>query len=155
MRTTEEIVDRMRAQQADDFFGWTAEVLVPYLPANEAREFCKADADLSDWEPLPRDDESVRSEMAAYMSFAWNKVLNHRGVSASRSVEKMSVWLWLLGDDETLAFAEDESNFQNYGAPILKRICERHGFPMIEDEGVRRMAEGKPCCVGCKAGCGT
>jgi hypothetical protein len=82
------------------------------------------------------------------MAFAWGKARDHRGISASRSVEKMRTWVWLLDDPEITA------NYQNYGAPILRAICERYGFPIPDGDDMRRMSEGEPCRDGCDEGCG-
>ncbi len=125
-----------------------------YLPIEQFKEFVKKDANLSDWEPIPLTHEAVLAEMKEYMEFAWGKVDAHRGISASRSVEKMQAWLWLLGDEETLTFARDDDNYTNYGAPVLMKICQVYDFPIPDDEGIRNMAQGKPCYPGCDEGCG-
>jgi len=67
------------------------------------------------------------------VAFGWGKVRNHRGLSADRTILKMKAWLWLLGDDELEAFAADYANYPQYGAPILKAICEKYDFPIPED----------------------
>lgn len=102
----------------------------------------------------PLSDDRVRDEMRQYMAeVGWDKVLGHRGISAGRTVEKMTAWLWLLGDDEMVRFAEDDSNYPQYGAPILKAICEKYGFPIPDDPAARRMAVGRRCVPDCDEGC--
>jgi hypothetical protein len=154
MRTLDDIVEYYRKHGKDDLLGFSAEVLLPYLPAEKLRKFAKDDADLSEWEPKPLDRETVLAEMKEYMAFAWDKVYAHRGISASRSVEKMAAWVWLLADEDTYAFAKESEHYTNYGAPILMKICQVYGFPIPDDEGVRRMTRGKPCHDGCEEGCG-
>src|SRR5690348_11230377 len=99
MRTIEDIITHYRNKQESDFFGFAGEVLLPYLSAEQVKPFLKPDADLSDWKQEPLKFEAVVTAMREYMEFAWDKVQDHRGISASRSVEKMQAWLWLLGDE--------------------------------------------------------
>jgi hypothetical protein len=153
MRTPQEIADYYRQEQVNDFLNFTAEVLLPYLSAEQVKPFLKESADLTDWKPEPLSREGVLAAMRGYMEFAWGKVENHRGISASRSVEKMSAWLWILGDEEMVASARDNANYAYYGAPILKKICDVYGFPVPDNDGVRNMSQGKPCCEGCTEGC--
>lgn len=152
MRTEQEIIEYCK-EVADEIFGFKLDVLLPYLSAENVKPFLRDDADLSLWTTKPLVRDSILSEMREYMEFAWDKVDNHRGLSAGRSVDKMQAWLWLLGDNETLAFAEDENNYPNYGAPILKCICEVYSFSIPNSEDVLRMAQGKPCRDGCRNGC--
>jgi hypothetical protein len=154
MRTQQEIITHYQQESKSDFFGFMADVLLPYLSAKQVKPFLKDDADLSEWKQSPLTDEAITAEMEKYMGFAWTKVQAHRGISASRSVEKMQAWLWLLGDEETLAYAKDNANYPQYGAPILMKICEKYGFPSPNDPGIRNMAMGKLCYFGCEEGCG-
>lgn len=153
MKTIEDIANYYREHGIDDILGFIGEVLLPYLPADVFREFAKPDADLSDWKAKPLTVKSVIAEMEEYMEFAWTKVEDHRGISASRSVEKMTAWLWLLEDKEMYAYAKDENHYTNYGAPVLMKICEVYGFAHPDSEGVKRMARGEKCSAGCD-GCG-
>jgi len=152
MRTHDQIVKQ--CQQEDDMLGFTAEALLPFLPVEKVKPFLKEDADLSDWKEQPLTAEAVIAEMREYMEFAWGKVQDHRGISASRSVTKMQAWLWLLEDNETLAFAQKDSNYAQYGAPVLKKVCQKYGFPIPEGEDVENMSQGNPCEPGCTYGCG-
>lgn len=85
--------------------------------------------------PLAADDfPAIKAAMGKYMEFAWDKVADQRGISASRSIEKMQEWAWLLGDDEVVAWCNDLALYPQYGAPILGRICEKYGFPIPESD---------------------
>lgn len=153
MRTQEEVVERMNADET--LFKFGRSLLFAYLDLEHVRPFAKPDADLADWVPRTLTDEAIRGEMCGYMAFAWEKALGHRGISANRSVEKFAAWLWLLGDDDTLAFAEDDDNYAQYGVPVLKAISVKYGFPFPDNPAVVRMARGLPCMAGCEEGCGT
>jgi hypothetical protein len=161
MKTQHEIVAQIRSGKAldeddEDVFGFTTEVFIDFLDYEHAREFLKPDVTAEDWNKntLALTEQNVRAEMAKYMAFAWGKVVDHRGISAGRSVLKMCAWLWILGDEETLS-AVRAASYENYGAPKLLIICERLGFEVPDDdEDARRMARGLKCTRGDGCGCG-
>ena len=153
MRTSAEIAEHYRRTRDDDFLGFAAGVLLAYLTAEEFREFAKPDADLSDWIARPLEREAVIAEMRDYMEFAWGKVRDHRGISAKRSRDKMGAWLFVLGDDELREVVE-RGAYAQYGAPALKAVCDKYGFPVPEGEDIARMMRGLPCRPGCEEGCG-
>jgi hypothetical protein len=150
VRTAKEIVEHiLNEKQVIDF---RPEVVVEYLTFEEAKPLLKPDARPEDWPPhKPLTREQVLSDMCAYMDeYGWPKALNHRGLSANRTVQKMQVWAFMLGDDIDV----DKMHYENYGAPILKFFCEKYGFPIPDCEEARRMAEGLPCTPSCEEGCG-
>ena len=146
------------------------ESLVEFLPFENAKrlDVVKEGIGPKRWDrvrkPLTR--EAVLEAIRDYMPFAVGKALDHRGISANRSVSRMQAWLWLLGDDEKVAWL----HYANYGAPILKAICELYGWKLEELmteiaggspawarrqlERFERMAAGKPCRPDCNEGCG-
>jgi len=153
MRTNQEILDHYRKIEDEDFFGYAAAILLCRLPFEAAREFLIADAKSENWKTEQADEQTILSEMKSYMKFAWRKVIDHRGVSALRSVEKMKAWLWLMGDDELLYSVNTDENYTQYGAPILMRICEKYGFEIPQNNAIKRMSQGLPCYEDCDMGC--
>jgi hypothetical protein len=153
VRTTDEIVVEYRKREGDDWFGFESSVFLAYLSADQFREFAKPDADLSDWEAAPLSREAVIGQMRDYMDFAWEKATGHRGISSGRSVQKYGAWLWILKDAELVAFAADDDNYPQYGAPILAAICEKYGFPIPEGSFAENMIAGRPCYPNCEEGC--
>lgn len=152
MRSQEEVAARFMAD--NDPFGFAQEALAPYLPQAFVDERAKgAMEDTRLHTALPTRDAVVQ-QMREYMVFAWKKVKDHRGITAVRSVIKMREWLWLLEDNELVAFAEAGKNYNNYGAPVLRRICEVYCFTIPDDEGLRNMALGQLCNPSCDNGCG-
>ena len=149
MRTEEEIAQHIAATRAEDVLGFYGEALLEFLSFDKARPFLKTEATVENWgatPPLTRD--AVIARMREYMAFAWEKVRNHRGISANRSVDKMRGWVWLLGDDPITA------SYPQYGAPILYSICDLYGFPVPDGEDIANMSEGLPCRPDCDEGCG-
>ena len=156
MRTNEEIVER-----CNNYPGWICKFdLIERLPFDVAKQFLTEDALAdaeNDWreKPTPNTREAILERMRDYMPFALGKAEDHRGLSANRSIEHYHNWLWLLGDDKTLAFAEDDDNYPQYGVPILKHVCEVYGFQFPENACLARMADGEPCDPDCDDGCGS
>src|SRR3990167_4255536 len=113
MRTVEEIVHRLRNRMPEvDLLGFRQEALAIFLPKDALREFLKAGATAEDWTPLVLTAESVQEEMRKYMAeTGWPKVLNHRGISAGRTVEKMAEWLGLLGAEALYRFSQGVGKF--------------------------------------------
>lgn len=132
MRTQEEIVrriDQIREGQAkgrEDFFGVQVNDLVVFLDFEHARKFLNPSVTAETWNDdksrRPLTDEAAVAEIKDYMPFAWEKANGCRGLSASRSMDHMKAWTWLLG----LSF--DFDDYEYYGKPRLVEICER---PMI------------------------
>lgn len=158
MRTTEEMAAKLKERKGT-FLDFFPEIILGYmswddaLPFLDAAAVAKAGEEVvkTKWTVRPNTRESILEEMKDYMEFAWDKALNHRGLSANRSVDKMKAWCWLLSEDEKI----DWENYAQYGAPILKQICELYGFPMPDGSDAQNMAAGSPCEVGCNRGCGT
>jgi len=129
--------------------GFAAEALVEFVPFDDAAAIRNKEVTREEWgEAKSLTREAVLDVMRDYMTFAWDKAQNHRGISASRSVTKMQAWIWLMDDPDITA------PYQNYGAPFLRSACERYGFPIPASDDVRRMAQGEPCREGCDEGCG-
>lgn len=126
MRTDDEILARIEAIKEQDFFGFKTGDLVCRLPFEKAKPFLKDDATPEQWgDQRPLDPESIKAEMLDYMAFAWDKANNCRGISAGRSIDHMSVWLWLMDRD---AAAEQILDYDQYGKPQLRAICEEFGW---------------------------
>jgi len=123
---------------------------------DKAKEFLKETVKKDKWDKkVPKAIKTnIVKEMKEYMKFAWDKCENHRGISAGRSISKFKAWLWLLEEDELIKFADLESNYQNYGAPILAKISEKFGFEIPDNSYVKNMIKGEKCGADFDCGCG-
>lgn len=164
MRTDAEILARIEAIRGtdDDFFGHRQEVLfggltwealVPYLREDITAEE-KAEARDNRAE---RDEEWLLAEAQEYFDFAIGKIIDHRGLSASRSVEKLTEFAWLLGKDE-LVKAMGETEYPKYGAPIVLLFGREMGFslPNLDEAdslALDNMANSISCMPFCEEGC--
>lgn len=146
MRSLDEIRERfneLTGPGSKDFFGFGADVLAEWIPEcykDEHKDKCPA---------LTK--ENVEKRLRDYLPFAFEKALGHRGISASRSVQKISEWLWILGEGNLESFARNDRNYANYGVPVLKRIAGHFAVPLPDE--IAEWEDGKPCCAGCENGC--
>jgi len=121
-RTQQQIVDRIKEVEKDDFFGFQSGDLIRFLDFEHAKEFLKDDVKSHQWKPQTDPIEHIKD----YMPFAWDKANGCRGLSAGRSIEHMKAWLWLDGK-EALADKLD-SMYQYYGKPCLHAVCLEYGI---------------------------
>lgn len=152
MRTQQEILERVRTVRTA--FGFAQQVLIPHLDFEHAKEFLVPEVTAQEWDESRRADADVASAATDYLEFAFGKCSDHRGLSASRSVEKMTEYAWLQGRDDVVK-AMDEAEYAQYGVPKL--VAYAKGFDLHipdDDPGLLRMAQGVPCEEGCDMGCG-
>lgn len=123
-RTPEEILAKLREWNKADFFGFSSEDLLIYLPYKLAKEFLKKEMTKKKWEDMPR--TAPAEAIKNYLPFAWEKANDCRGLSASRSIDHMSAWLWLDGCAIPDYWLRD---YSYYGKPQLILISELYGFP--------------------------
>jgi len=134
MRTQQQILERI-GQVADDFFGFQRNDLLGFLDYKHAKPFLKDETTKDEWENDGREKRDPREIMIDYMDFAWDKANSKRGLSAARSMDHYTSWLWLDGDEE---LHKTLSDYQFYGKPQLIEICEYLGLDAEKwDDGIR------------------
>lgn len=147
MRTMDQIVERLKSPDTD-LFGFEAEVLVPFVTAEAWQSLCPHKR-IDEFAAEALTEENVLAQAQEYMEFAWGKIQNHRGLSASRSVTKLCSFLWLLDREDANALLDRIDNrevtYAQYGAPILAAICEIFDWPVPDDDATQRMIQGEPC----------
>ncbi|MEH0931420.1 hypothetical protein [Micromonospora sp. CPCC 205558] len=156
MRAPEDIVTRVWALRANrgDIFGFREEVLVEALDLDHARQVI-APRHPAEWTQRIDHEAYARD----YLRFAVGKIIDHRGNSASRSVDKLGELAWLLGRDDISA-AMDHAGYPMYGAPKIKAFADGFGWPLLDgldsddQRALARMADGQLCDPrGCERGC--
>lgn len=148
LKTSAEIVSRMRDSVSDDLFGTQRGDLLEFLPFDVAREWLKEETTAEQWAECFKQPtrEAVLNEMREYFDFAVGKALDERGLSANRSIFHFTAWVWLLGDEEMLRFLDDGSNYSPYGAPMLLEIARKYDLRPKEEsdlDALRKMAGGR------------
>jgi len=137
VRSQEEIVEQIHHlnDNEDDFFGHKRSDLLGYLDFEHAKQFLKPEATKDQWDFIPSDRESILKQMEEYMSFAWDKANNCRGLSAARSMDHYTAWIWMLNDDEHF---DELDEYQFYGKDNLRKICDHYGWNAdLWDDGTR------------------
>ena len=160
MKSLDEIIERYKAKNddPDDMFGFYRDVLSEYIPLDRWVETGGFDeekiAALTDDQReqvtknhLP-DEAAGTAEAIRYLEFAFGKADDHRGLSASRSVDKMAAHLWVLDHDLT---EYDEAEYAMYGVPKLVVAARLLGAPVPDSPDLERMANGEPCHPGCES----
>ena len=128
MRTQEEI--KKRFTEADDMFGTQQQDLIVFLSFETAKEFLKPDyvnkviAKTEVWEQ----STDAKAEILKYLSFAYRKARDKRGLSAGRSMLHFKTWIWL--DDATFYDEIENSigNYTDYGISVLDKISKKYGY---------------------------
>jgi hypothetical protein len=147
-RTQDEILARFHAIADGDFFGFRREVLSDAMTADTLKAAMPGANVVDTWTP-----DDTEPAARGYLDFAIGKILNHRGISAARSVDKLGEYAWLLGRDDVVS-AMDAAGYEQYGAPKVKAFAEGMGWEWPDDRELVRMADGLPCRDGCEGGCG-
>lgn len=154
MRTQEEIVARIAQTAKADVFGFGIEVLIGSLEYERAMAYIKEGVTREEWGVgVCSDDSKALQEARDYLTFAWGKAQDHRGISATRSITKLSAYAWLLGMDGVIQRIE-AAPYAQYGAPKLRIFAEAFGGNVPEDEDLQNMMAGRPCRADCETGCG-
>jgi len=140
LKTKEEVLARI-TEKKKEFFDFSLACFCKYLSFDDIKIWLKPEAKKEDWPDIELwpDDQKIIADMRDYMSFAWSKCLDHRGLSASRSVDRMNHWCWFLGVEDSI----DWDNYAQYGAPILYAICKKFDFPIPDDPNVEIMVRGE------------
>lgn len=130
MRTQEEIIKRIEELKNSDSLGTERGDLVSYLEYSHAKEFLKDEVTKDEWNRKKKStDEDVLKEMSDYVTFAWDKAIGERGISASRSLSHYSAWIWLLDDGNFEEFEKQAANnYAMYGKPVLYWICKKYNL---------------------------
>lgn len=154
-RTQAEILARIDEAADDDWLGFRRDVLISALDHEHAIPFLKEGVTAEQWNADNEGGRFADVEQSArdYYTFALGKIRGHRGISASRSVEKLTEFAWLLCRDDVIT-AMEEADYTNYGAPKVKAFAAGFGLDWPNEPDMERMAAGLPCEPGCGMGCG-
>jgi hypothetical protein len=138
MRTQEEILKKIEEEsKRPSLFNFVVSDLMGYLTYENAKPFLKEEVTGELWKTSPCNENSILKEMKDYMPFAWSKANGYRGLSAARSMDHYTAWIWLLGDEYVEKFG-DIRNYEFYGKDNLKAICDEFGWADVNhDDGVR------------------
>lgn len=88
------------------------------------------------WKPEEFTRENVMTRLTSDLSFAFEKALNKRGLSAGMMFSVIKMWMWVLDEHEDLVNWSDD-NYAQYGLPYLKAVALRYNLenPIGDDAG--------------------
>lgn len=110
-------------------FGFDREVAIYFLSYTDVREKLndsakeKYDADPALWKTITDVNEAVQ-DFLDYMVFGWTKAMDERGLSAGRTIEKLSAWMKILSRPDIAEILNNENRYAPYGRPALKDACD-------------------------------
>lgn len=132
-RSQEAILARIAEIADSDFLGWSRELLISYLDYEHAKPFLEEGVTEAEWDPRV----DPKADLIEYLDFAWQKALGERGISSERSIDKITQWIWLMGDLE-LAAAFARAPYYPYGRPMLRVVTHAlapNKMPAHEEAG--------------------
>lgn len=121
-------------EEDNDMFGFAKEVYLEHMAWDEAKqhyndEYVKSVEDGAEPNTQVTDVMEAAQDFLDYMVFAWMKAEDERGISASRSIVKLSAWLKVLGRNDLSELIESEGLYNPYGAPALIAVCKEMEIP--------------------------
>lgn len=129
LRTQEEILEKYGEYEEDGrMFDFRPEVLLEHLSYENSSSFLsdeyKAKINSGEVKHIFVDNVlEATQDFLDYMVFAWMKSQDERGLSASRSIQKLSAWLWLLNREDLESKIQEDGLYNPYGAPALVEVC--------------------------------
>lgn len=120
-------------QRDNDFFNFQQEVAIDFLSLNECQGildeeyFQKVKCGEIEFEYIS-DVAEAAQDFLDYMVFAWGKAMDERGLSASRSLMKLSAWMEILGRKDIAEILQDAGLYAPYGRPALRKACQLLGI---------------------------
>lgn len=116
------------------FLGFEKEVASSFLTLEQAQEFLSDEgkdkyyADPSSWSMISDVNEAAQ-DVLDYMVFGWMKAIDERGISSSRSIQKLSAWMKILSRPDVADILTNNDRYSPYGRPALKDACVALGIP--------------------------
>ena len=120
-----------KLMQVEDMFGFGRGVAIDVLPFEEVKDSLKeeyikeVEAGKKKWEFIT-DVYEITQDFLDYMTFAWMKAQDQRGISAGRSIEKLSAWMKILNREDLAEVLN--GSYNPYGAPALIECCKNLGI---------------------------
>ena len=122
-----------RFNTVDDFMGIQKSDLIPYMTFENAKPFLKdeyvslVNEGEEIWTPLT----DAKKEIIQYLSFAYEKAIGKRGLSAGRSMLHFKTWIWLDDPEFYDKIVHEIDNYYDYGLPVLDKISEKYGYVYV------------------------
>ena len=132
MKTIEEILS-YESQALD---GRDLNRLADFMTVEQMKLLGLAPHDPDGWVTEVFTRETVITRLTSDLSFAFEKALNKRGLSAGMMFSVIKMWMWVLDEHEDLVNWSDD-DYAQYGLPYLKAVALRYNLenPIGDDAG--------------------
>lgn len=136
MKTKDEVLDAVKAKTTWDrsscemIDGRDYYRLANFFPVDQWELFglsLKEGSTPSEPEEWTR--ENILKHLESDLDFAFEKAINHRGISSSLMHNVILMWMWVL-DDELCGY----TRYNPYGTPLYEKIADKYGLPNRGDE---------------------
>lgn len=134
LKSQDEIKDKFAdIQKSELYFNFKGEVLMDYASYENIKAYLKEEyikkieSGEAKWEAITSIEECAQ-DFLDYMNFAWGKAEDERGISASRSIQKLGMWLWLMSREDLAEIIANDDLYNPYGAPALIEVCNQMGI---------------------------
>jgi hypothetical protein len=133
LRPSKEIKEQYESVKKNDFFGFSGEVFTSFINWEDGKEYYKEEyrnkVDAGEEQfSYTTDIKEAAQDFLDYMNFAWGKAQDQRGISSSRSISKLSAWLWCMNRPDLSEEINRDDLYNPYGAPALISICDKMGI---------------------------
>lgn len=122
----------------NSFFGFDKEVAADFLSFDKVKHIYKdeyvklVESGEKEYKQIV-DIKEAAQDFLDYMVFAWMKALDERGISASRSIQKLSAWMKILGRSDIADTLDDDDLYNPYGRPALRASCDKLDISYPDD----------------------
>jgi hypothetical protein len=116
-------------EDTGDMFGFSKEVAIEFVDYDTAKPnlnntyITKVESGEVEFSFIA-DVKEATQDFLDYMVFAWDKAMGERGISAGRSIEKLSAWMKILNRPDIADVLQSGSLYSPYGRPALRKACE-------------------------------
>lgn len=117
MKTSAEIIARIQEIERLDWMGVISGELIDWLTFEEAKPWLQDTCTPEIFAEMTSKRLEPLAAIRKYLPFAWGKANSSRGLSAGRSLDHLSAWLWLAG----FGYAVDKhwAGYTHYGKKQL------------------------------------
>lgn len=121
MKSLENVIDNFKITTLD---GRDAYRLADFVPDESLEKIgltvtAGVKRDIKEWT-----ESNIKEQLEKDLSFAFEKALNKRGISANLMYHVVTMWVEILEDTHLL----QEDDYAQYGLPRMKAIAEYYGF---------------------------
>lgn len=128
-RTQKEILKRFK--EVDDLFSTQKQDLVHFMTFATAKPFLRPENVKEIEKDVPNKwkiNTNPKKTILNYLSFAYDKAENQRGLSTARSMLHFKTWIWMDDPEFYEEIEHSIEHYTNYGNPVLDKIAKHYTY---------------------------